>query len=163
MKRFELIRDRASISNALISVFCERCTNWDLDERYCVHNEEMFEDETDRCLINMVLGNLDDWDWPDSEDRLIVGLRRPKCADGSVNQTRRRTMNKDLLREAWLNAKDLDDGIKESVKGLKRLAENDTTGIIKSFLEMNETYAEASEKTLYYLDQLITTSKEIEK
>ena len=58
-----------------------------------------------------------------------------------------------MLRGAWLQAKDLDDGINESINGLKRLMENDTTGLTKIFLEMNETYAVASSKILYYLEQ----------
>jgi len=63
------------------------------------------------------------------------------------------TLNKDMLRGAWLSAKDLDEGIKASTEGLRRLLENDTTGIIRSFLTMNEAYEKASSRVLYYLEQ----------
>lgn len=62
-----IIKDRATIYQALAEQLCNRCA-YGITEYYCEYDDQVFEDEKDNCLVNIVLNNLGDWDWPDSAD-----------------------------------------------------------------------------------------------
>jgi len=67
----KIIRDRATIYRTLRENLCDNCVNYDPDEDYCKHDDQNFDDETERCLVNMVCGAVDEWDWPDAADEEI--------------------------------------------------------------------------------------------
>ena len=65
---YELIKDRATINEALTDQLCKNCTQYDQrDCPYCALEGEIL-DEEDNCLVNLVMGAVSEWDWNDKED-----------------------------------------------------------------------------------------------
>jgi len=71
---YEIIRDRASINEALTDQLCKNCKQFNEEDcPYCALEGEILEFDED-CLVKLVMESLYDWDWNDEEDDIDASL-----------------------------------------------------------------------------------------